>query len=301
MLRAPTHHLGAPTHVDGLTVFPVWTDAPIPRRALRTSLPDGARIGEVAEGPAIEVLRLQNPTEAQFLLPGGALFDGGWQHRVLIRSVLVVGCTEVDLDVRCVEAGRWGGPGDQRLHRRRAPLAIRGALGGIVHDQAQTPEQSADQTEVWNRVQRYEGTIGSSPSSSMLEIADHLDVAHPDVVQRLRPLPGQRGVLIGIGGHPVLLEVFDHPRTLAEQWEPIITGVLADARLATDQPTPSHRARSFIRRISARALAPCGPAGAAVAVHARDELVAAEGAAVEHDRLIHLSALNVRHELVGSA
>jgi len=345
MINSPVHHLGSPTHVGPLSVFPIWTDAPVPRRATRATLPKGATIDEMSGGSQVERLSLANPTDKAFLLPGGSVFDGGWQHRVLVHGVLVDAFTDLELDVRCVEAGRWRGEGRQRLHQRRAPLAVRGALHGIRHDRpaprspgysprhtehldprtgythprsdddfristAHSDDQFgygdvafadvANQADVWSRVTRYERTMGASPSSSLVEVADKLDDQADGILERLPLLSGQRGVLIGIGGHPVVMEVFDHPRTLARQWEGIVTGVLADAALVPARPTPGHRARTFAARVSARHLDPWAQAGSALAVGAGDDLIVADGVATP-DRLIHLSVLNVRHELVGAA
>ena len=302
MVTAPVNHVGSPTHVGPLSVFPVWTDAPVPRHALRTSLPKGATIDEVAEGSVVERLSLHNPTDSMFLLPGGSVFDGGWQHRVLVHSVLADARTDVDLDVRCVEQGRWDGTGQQRLHGRRAPLAVRGALRGIRTDRQPLGRAGrADQGDVWNRVHRYERTMGSSASSSLVEVTDRLEDQAGDVLARLQPLPGQRGVLIGIGGHPVVLEVFDHPRTLTRQWGAIITSVLADAHLVPARPTTGRRARIFAQRVSERTLQPWADAGAATAVEARDDLAVIDAIATRQNNVIHLSALNARHELVGAA
>ncbi len=297
MVDAAAQHVGSATHVGPLSIFPVWTDAPTPPRAARTSLPRGARIEELPDGPEVETLRLSNPTSTSFLLPGGTLFDGGWQHRVLVHSVLVAERTDLDLDVRCVEQGRWDGTAEQRMHRRRAPLAVRGALRGLRVDRH--ANQRADQGDVWSRVQRYEQSHGSSASASLVEVTDRLDAVLGEVLSAVRVLPGQRGVLIGIGGHPVLLEVFDHPGTLESQWEAIVGGVLADAALVPARRTPGHRARSFAARISNRRLdpAPGFPARGEV----RDDLVAVDGLTSGPDRLVHLTALNVRHDLVGAA
>lgn len=105
----PTIHLGVATQAGPLTVFPVWTDAPAPKRALRTALPKSASVGEVDEHSVVERLQLHHTGKSAFLLPGATVFGGGWQHRALVHGVLVEGPVDLDLDVRCVEAGRWHG------------------------------------------------------------------------------------------------------------------------------------------------------------------------------------------------
>ena len=57
------------------------------------------------------------------LLLEGTILVGGWQQRVLVHDVLVGPETTLDLEVRCVEQGRWSGTSDHRTHRIGAPLA----------------------------------------------------------------------------------------------------------------------------------------------------------------------------------
>jgi ARG and Rhodanese-Phosphatase-superfamily-associated Protein domain len=234
----------------------------------------------------------------------GALFGGGWQHRVLAGSVLVGARTEVEVDVRCVEQRRWGGGHDQRLLAQRAPLAVRGALRGLRREDdrfAAEETRHSDQSDVWERVQHYEHSHGASRTSSLVEVQGGLDRQVAAILDQVRPLPAQRGVLIGVDGHPALLEVFDHPDTLAAQWDAILASVAMDALLLpVTVPTPGHRARAFIQAAMATRLQDVGPAGAALAVAGSDRvLVSARGVAT--DRVIHAAVVNARHRLVLAA
>ncbi|MEO6629359.1 MAG: DUF6569 family protein [Aquihabitans sp.] len=306
----PTIHLGVPTQAGPLTVFPVWTDAPAAKRAMRTTLPKSASVGEVGEHSEVERLQLHHTGKSAFLLPGATVFGGGWQHRALVHGVLVDGPVDLDLDVRCVEAGRWHGDvgAGQGVHQRRAPLAVRGALRGISRDIGRgRPDGNvfserqgrADQSDVWNRVGRYQ-SIGSSQSLSLVEMTAVLEPRVDDVLAAIPLLDGQRGILVGIGGHPALLEVFDHTRTLAGQIPAILGGVLADAMLVPARPTPGRRARTFARRVSRRRLDLSAAAGAGFLAEAFDDLADVEAVTTRDEHLVHLSALNIRHDLVAA-
>lgn len=121
-----------------------------------------------------------------------------------------------------------------------------------------------------------------------------------DVLAAIPLLDGQRGILVGVGGHPALLEVFDHTRTLAEQIPAILGGVLADAMLVPARPTPGRRARTFARRVSRRRLDLSAAAGAGFLAEAFDDLADVEAVATRDEHLVHLSALNIRHDLVAA-
>lgn len=303
-MRLPALHLGAPVQAGPLTVFPVWTDAPLDVKPYRTTLPRAGRVGEQAGGPSVPRLTVSNPGAVPVLMFEGALFDAGLQHRVLASSILVGAHTDVEVDVRCIEQRRWHGGHDQRLSARRAPLAVRGALRGLRHEtdrfEAEASRHS-DQSDVWERVQHYEQGHGASRTSSLVEVQGGLDRQIASILDEARPLPAQRGVLIGVDGHPALLEVFDHPDTLAAQWDAILAAVAMDAlMLPMAVPTPGHRARAFVRAVMATPLQDVGRAGAALAIAGSDRaLVSARGLAT--DRVIHAAVVNARHRLVLAA
>ncbi|GAA4562719.1 hypothetical protein GCM10023176_05050 [Micromonospora coerulea] len=299
MTAMPALHMGAPAQAGPLTVFPVWTDSPIAPAACRTSLPADARIDELPT-PVVGKLRVSNPGGTPLLLLEGALLDGGWQHRVVTRSVLVDAQGQRDVQVACVEQNRWAGGKIQRLARHRAPLAVRGALHGL---RAETPGRGTevDQSDVWRRVSRYERDLGNSPTSSLVDLQDRQAAELAAILSTTRPLYGQRGVLIGAAGHPVLLEVFDDPQTLVEQWEALLSAVALDARLAPPQPTPGRRARAFVQRLNAAPVRSTSMGGRAVALDAdADKLLSARGIALGN-RLLHLVAVNAKHHFVLAA
>ena len=122
-------------------------------------------------------------------------------------------------------------------------------------------------------------------------------------LRRIQPLDGQVGVLVGIGGQPLALEVFDHPDTLREQFAEIVRAAGLDTLAAPELPqvaTPGRRARRLVERLeraepSART-SPPDEAGCA--------LVRARSSSVElttlrrrgHD--LHLRATYRRHPLL---
>ena len=303
MITLPGLHLGAPVQAGPLTIFPIWTDAPLDTRPYRTTLPKAGKVAELPDGPSVPELTVSNPGAAPILLIEGALLEGGWQHRVLAHSVLVGAHDDATVEVRCVEQRRWGGDRNQHLGSRTAPLAVRGALRGIRTGVPRQAEHlhSADQGDVWDRVAHYERSYGRSDTSSLVEVQTNVDNQVQDVLRTARPLPAQRGVLFGIAGHPVLLEVFDHPQTLIDQWDAILSSVTIDALLTPAEPTTGRRARAFVARAMATSVAETGPAGAATAFAGTDgNLVSARGLTAA-GRLLHASVVNIRHQVVLAA
>ena len=66
----------------------------------------------IAETGNVPRLRVKNLAKVDVLLPSDLVVDGGKQARVVERSVIIPATLEVEVPVRCVEAGRWAGKPD---------------------------------------------------------------------------------------------------------------------------------------------------------------------------------------------
>ena len=276
-------HLGRPLVRGGLTLFPVWNGAAVATRGydLRSTL---LTVGEHAGSPVVEQLVVHNSGDRPALVLEGELLEGGQQHRVAARSVLVGAGQSHVLDVRCVEEGRWHGVGSHVRAGRRAPVTVRAGR---------------DQGEVWQRVRSLEQRYDASGTHSLLDATHRSQARAAASVAGLRPLPFTCGVLVGIGGQPAVLEVFDSPRSLAHAWDALVRSVAIDALAAAPLPTPGRRARRFLDRLPQAGL---DAASAGVGTALRGETPYARlDALAWRGRVVHAVATNPRHELVAAA
>ncbi len=206
----PQLHVGhAQATLGPLTLFPIWTDAPIdPQRRYR--LPERGRVGVATEhedGPVVSELILDNPFDEPLLALEGMTLDGGWQHRVLTRSILAAPRQRTPIPVRCIEQARWHGERAQRFSAYDAPLRTRATLRERRPHGPFGGAAEADQGQVWANVEQYSLQVGiSSPTSSLHEMQHQAAGAVTAQLQRVRPLPAQRGVVVAALGHPVLVE-----------------------------------------------------------------------------------------------
>jgi hypothetical protein len=268
-------HVGQGTVRDALTVFPVWTDAPAHPAGYLTGRAAAVDVAERAGSPVVEKLVVTNRGNSPALLLAGELLEGGWQTRALAATTLLAPGRPIVQPVVCVEQGRWSGGTSHARRARRAPLAV---LRGLHSQQ-----------EVWSRVREYADVAGNSPTESL---ADRLDVTAPrarDLTRGLRPLAGQRGVMIGIAGQPVWLELFDSGRSLAAHWSALLHAATMDALGRPEVRTPAALARSFAERVERTRLSPAGPAGLASRFRGGGRV--SVDAVRWNDRTIHLSAV----------
>ena len=306
LLMMPTLHVGQGTHLGGLSVFPVWTDAPIVA-GLDTGRTARVQVAEREGSPVVEELVLKNQGPKPALLVAGELFEGGWQHRALVHDILLLAGQQLVASVSCVEHGRWHGATAQVRRSRRASMMVRSA---------QTIADGFDrQDQVWERVSRYDHAFGASPTASYV---DHLNRRaapcegiddgqgqRPEAVELtagikdIRALLGQRGVLIGLGGQPAFMELFASTSGLRRHLRGLLEAAAIDAALLPTEPTPGRRARRFAGALDK---APLGDelgadAGAGHALASRSPHHEIRGLGWD-DHLLHATVFNRRHHLM---
>lgn len=241
-------HIGRGINRGALTVFPVWNGAG-GRRRYGTDMTSVA-VTELDGGPAVPGLSAANAGDKPVLVLEGQLFEGGWQHRMAVRSVLLAPGRPVTVDVACVEHGRWNGDGRQLGRGRRATPFVRSG--------ATAPPAGRDaQGEVWQRVSTYDGAR-QDPTGSFVTHLDRSARELRRMTRGLRPLPGQAGVLVAVAGQPLMLEVFDDTETLREQFDSIVAAAGLDALGQAEVTTPSRRARRLVERLERTQLVPGG-------------------------------------------
>jgi hypothetical protein len=280
-------HVGRGTSRGALTVFPVWSDRKGPR-GYSSDLGKVA-LSELEDGPSVGHLLATNSGRRPRLMLEGTVLEGGWQHRMLLRSVLVPGQQELRVPVACVEQGRWGGGRAHAARSRRASVRVRSAS-----------RQQDVQGEVWSRVAEYDGRFGANATGSFVGHLESAEDRARELVRGLEPLDGQCGVVVAIAGQPAMLEAFDSPRVLARQLESILFAAAMDALDQPEVVTPSRRARRFVERVERVRRTDEAPAGAGT-----HQVGASEHAGVTalswHGRDVHLAATNPRQALVGAA
>lgn len=279
MTHSPTRlHVGQGTTRGPLTVFPVWTDTPAVPRGYDTGTSAPVDVAERAGTPTVDQLVLTNRGARPVLLLAGELLEGGWQTRALTATTLLAPGTPSVERVVCVEEGRWGGDVAHARKARRVPFAVRARFDDPHAQQA-----------VWDQVRRYDAVVGPSTTGSLADRLDRTAPAARDLTRGLRPLAGQRGLLVGIAGRPAWLEVFDSGRTLAAHWSGLLHAATLDALGKPALRTPGAAARSFAERVESTPQTSVTPAGLGRR-HSGGTRIRVDDVRW-HDRTVHLSVI----------
>jgi hypothetical protein len=198
-----------------------------------------------------------------------------------------------------VEAGRWQEKGGHRRQSRRASPKIRAALHA-------SPAR-ARQQEVWERVAGYETAFGASATSSYLDHVEHLSSQAADVsdalesARQVQPLAGQRGIVFGVDGYPVGIEIFESTPALGAHLGQILASLLLDAAAPSSgtEPVPGRRARRLAAHLEGLTpTADPGLDGGAGTLYTADtDKIVLRGIQLD-SRWAHLSVYDRRHPLL---
>jgi len=255
MTMSITLHVGRGEHRGPLTVFPIWRQH---SEGPEVTLADASdlRIGELVE-PSVPHLQVTAIGRHPVLLLDGDLLVGGLQDRVAFGSRLLAAGRPTTIDVRCVEQERWHGSANHELAGRASSL-VRG---------------NSDQQEVWRRVDVERARRHRIPDVGGLEL-----------------MPGQSGVMIGIGGRPMLIELFATNAMLSAAWPRILAAAAREAAGRPGKPTAGWRARQFVAVVDNMRITH-SPEEAQTVLSAVSGPFELRGIA-DGDRLLHASVIN---------
>jgi hypothetical protein len=156
-----------------------------------------------------------------------------------------------------------------------------------------------DQQRVWSEVNRYAEFVDQTDeTSSLVNMRSSVDSNYRSNLEAPKALAGQRGVIVAVMGQPIALELFDHPITLKERLESVLMSFLPESLRHEYIETPGRGARRFALRIEAIRVEKTENEGM---LRSKPDVVVATEAVTDAEELLHVSSLNVRHELVLAA
>lgn len=309
-------HVGQGTQIGPITAFPVWTETKLSINYDTTPVAT-LQVSEL-EQPTIESLKIASTHPYPVLLPEGTVLDGGMQTRVLSRDVLVPTNRSINVSTMCVESGRWSG-GKRHEIDGRAPLSVISALRGLRQNSRGQRMNNEDnrQQVVWDSVARYESNYGRRATSSLSKVMKDEDALERNSEQERinrrfkmltaelakfasSPLPGQSGVIVGVGGHPVMLEIMTSNRNFKKHFESLLNAIALDAAMAEEIPTTNARARKFAEIIMDTNLDIQAADIAGQLMSGNNELVDIKALQpmLRGGAAIHTSVINKSHELI---
>jgi hypothetical protein len=228
----------------------------------------------------------------------GEQIVGAKQNRVANASFLIAGQSETEVDVSCVEAGRWDARPTQHFHASREVVSheLRAKMASAVESARSAGGGfQADQAEVWDEVSSSLHARGiRSPSSAWSDLAAEMRSERDDAMPDFPVLPGQVGFVAARRGSVAGLEAIGSPPAFARHHGGLLGAYLHGRRSgAMDKPQASFDApEPFIQallRAPTRTTASLG-LGLGLGQDLRFTTPEVSGCALVHEELVHLTA-----------
>jgi len=217
--------VGRPVSHKGLTIIPVYTRKVFDRNAYVT-LEEALKmkwleISEV-EGGRVPQVKISNLSKNVLFLLGGEILTGARQDRILAQDVLLApGTKNLLVPVFCVEQGRWTYTSQNFTSKSNL---------GTYKLRAKAAEQApAAQSEIWNEVSAQNEKLRvASGTSAYQDVYDKeenkaaISGIERKMNDELRLADDTVGVVIGLGGRIVSLDVFANAALFKKQWPKIL-------------------------------------------------------------------------------
>jgi len=188
---------------------------------------------EVTEKAQASVPGLQvvNGGDVPLLLLDGEEVVGGRQNRVVNTTVLVPAHATFDLDVTCVEHGRWFEVASAFAPGEAVYPSLRGQKARQVSAalEARTGAR-ADQHMVWGEIatrQRRAGTV--APTAALNDLYAQRSEWLARAEARFTVVDGAVGVIAVLGGRARCADIFDQPATLRAYWSRLVRSYALEA------------------------------------------------------------------------
>jgi hypothetical protein len=220
--------LGELQVAGALTLVAVHADAPPQESLAYQTLEQGLAAGTVVltELPQATVPTLQvvNNSRLPLLLLDGEEVVGGRQNRVVNTTVLVPGQTTFDLDVTCVEHGRWYEAAPEFKTGEAVYPTLRGQKARqVAASLAASAGPRADQGVVWDEVaNRQYAAHTIAPTNALHDLYLQRDAELVDAVRQFNLPEGAVGVIATLNGRARCADVFDRPSTLRAYWSRLV-------------------------------------------------------------------------------
>jgi len=294
--------VGQPIMIGGLSAFPLLGD--VKERLAYLTGPEAFAAGliEVSElePPDVPTLAITNLADVPILLVEGEMLVGGDQNRTMNVTVLCPPHARTLVPVSCVEAGRWGSRRTVSASSRHAPGSLRAAK--TVNLEPRTGDASdrgSDQGLIWEEVDRQSMLHGvQSATSALDDVQEEMEIRFADDLDRVKPLPGQIGVVCSVDGRIVCLDLFDRVTTLESYLRGILAGHALDAHSSIPGSNPIEAIERFLAQVDGAGRNTAKGVGLGQEVLLDGEIA---GVGLSYERhLVHLAAFPTPDPLIGT-
>lgn len=245
--------LQAPIYAGSVALVPVSMNKPISNQdgnfiTLSEARKEGSvEITEI-ESEDVNTLKVENKGTRPLLLLGGDLLMGGKQDRIVARDVIVPPGKTVNVEVFCVEHGRWDGQSEHFEFKET-----------VVPNDVRQAAAHEGQSEVWAKVDDYNsangnfgGSLSVSKGLSTEKVQKSVKEHEPKVLDALRAQKNVVGFIYVRNGELQSMDLFGNPKVFDIAKSSLLKGFLADGAsipAKKDAEVDMNACRKFLEHI----------------------------------------------------
>lgn len=198
--------------------------------------------GRFDDAGAVNNLTIQNKSQDTVFLMAGDVVQGGKQDRVIAQDMVVPPRTITDIQVFCVERGRWTYQDeeqevdDQVAANNKKVYAFTGYYNVASHDIRKTVKGSRDQEAVWQKVGEVTALNNATNSTSAYTGLEKSEDFTNERDAYLRffadKMVDQDNVvgLVAVSGNQILgADIFGHPNLFKKQYQALLHSYITEA------------------------------------------------------------------------
>jgi len=294
--------VGRPVAYRGLTIIPVY-------RFDRSKARDFAFLDEAVKNGWIEIteieggrvpqVKISNLSTRTIFLLGGEILTGAKQDRILASDVLLApGSRNLIAPVYCVEHGRWTAA--------TPAFTSKGNLG-TFELRAKAMEKSAGaQTAIWDSVAAQNAKVGVvSPTGAYQDAYESSDnkAQIEEIERKMATIPRLKtdtiGVVIGLSGKVVGVDIFADPEMFRVQWPKILrSSALSALAERSDTGLSQTAAADFLKALAGRSFQVAKSLDLGTEVSCLDGAINVQALVLDRD-VIHLAAFPQTKDISG--
>lgn len=192
----------------------------------------------------VNTLWITNKSGKKLMLLAGEMVVGGQQDRILQKDGLIPSSKKpVNLDVFCVEHGRWT-PKSERFSAPKPASASLPAIGGIADPRVRGKAQAArDQSQVWQEVdnslaknQTRNGTQTYQANFSSKAVQGNID-QYVRGIEAKFPTGRAMGAVVSVNGKIVWMDRFANNQTFRKYWPKLLRSYALEGMNALNEPS----------------------------------------------------------------
>lgn len=274
--------IGKPDSFENMTVYPVTTDIARPISIISYATIKDEEAVQIVEltKPDVPMLKVINNTDMAVFIVDGTILIGNLQTRTIRHDMLVNARTEVEVDVYCVEHGRWG---DAKKNNRATYCSYPNLR----------KKRESHQGEIWSDLKKKSERLGVKHLSGSVEGLFENEAIHKtidDYVNHFKFTDKAVGFMVTTKiGNIMGLDIFGDRKLFFENKDVLLRGYSLDVWDSEDKAEPKLKPEDLLEmiKVSEKVVAEAKGSGKLVKI-TNKELISAS--LVYGDCCLHLSA-----------